>query len=160
MASSTQWTWVWASSRSLWRTGKPGIPQSMGVTKSRTQLSNWITTTIPVMVLSLENRVFVDDQIKMKSLQWNQMQCDRCLCRKEKFWHRNRHLPLLHFLQRKEDDGKTHGEYLYKIRTNWGSWKLNMEQILTHSPQKKSTLAAPVFRTSSLLFCKTTNFYC
>ena len=30
MASPTQWTWVWARSRSLWRTGKPGILQSMG----------------------------------------------------------------------------------------------------------------------------------
>ena len=26
---TTQWTWVWASSRSLWWTGKPGLLQSM-----------------------------------------------------------------------------------------------------------------------------------
>ena len=26
----TQWTWVWASSRRQWRTGKPGMLQSMG----------------------------------------------------------------------------------------------------------------------------------
>ena len=25
MASPTQWTWVWANSRSWWRTGKPGV---------------------------------------------------------------------------------------------------------------------------------------
>ena len=30
MASPSQWTWVWASSRSWWRTGKPGVLQSMG----------------------------------------------------------------------------------------------------------------------------------
>ena len=30
MASPTQWTCVWASSRRQWRTGKPGMPQSMG----------------------------------------------------------------------------------------------------------------------------------
>ena len=30
MASSTQWTWVWVSSRSRWCTGKPGVLQSMG----------------------------------------------------------------------------------------------------------------------------------
>ena len=30
MASLTQWTWVWASSRSCWWTGKPCILQSMG----------------------------------------------------------------------------------------------------------------------------------
>ena len=31
MASLTQWTWVWASSESWWRTGKPGVVQSMGL---------------------------------------------------------------------------------------------------------------------------------
>ena len=30
MASPTQWTWVWVSSRSWWWTGKPGVLQSMG----------------------------------------------------------------------------------------------------------------------------------
>ena len=30
MASPTQCTWVWASSGSWWRTGKPGVLQSMG----------------------------------------------------------------------------------------------------------------------------------
>ena len=30
MASPTQWTWVWASSRSWWWTGKPGMLQSLG----------------------------------------------------------------------------------------------------------------------------------
>ena len=31
MASPTQWTWVWASSRSWWWTGKPGMLQSLGL---------------------------------------------------------------------------------------------------------------------------------
>ena len=30
MASLTQWTWAWANSRRWWRTGKPGVLQSMG----------------------------------------------------------------------------------------------------------------------------------
>ena len=30
MASSTGWTWVWASSGSCWCTGKPGVLHSMG----------------------------------------------------------------------------------------------------------------------------------
>ena len=30
MASLTQWTWVWASSGWWWRTGRPGMVQSMG----------------------------------------------------------------------------------------------------------------------------------
>ena len=45
MASPTQWTWVWASSGSWWRTGKPGVLQSMGLQRVRhdwaTEL-NWI----------------------------------------------------------------------------------------------------------------------
>ena len=40
MASLTQWTWVWASSRSWWWTGKPGMLQSMG-SQSQTRLSDW-----------------------------------------------------------------------------------------------------------------------
>ena len=31
MVSLTQWTWVWASSRRWWRTGKPGVQQSTGL---------------------------------------------------------------------------------------------------------------------------------
>ena len=30
MASSTQWTWVWANARRWWRAGKPDMMQSMG----------------------------------------------------------------------------------------------------------------------------------
>ena len=30
-ASLTQWTWVWVSSGKWWRTGKPGVLQSMGL---------------------------------------------------------------------------------------------------------------------------------
>ena len=31
MASPTHWTWVWANSGNWWRTGKPGMLQSMGL---------------------------------------------------------------------------------------------------------------------------------
>ena len=40
MASPTQWTWVWASSRSWWWTGKSGMWQSLGW-QSQTWLSDW-----------------------------------------------------------------------------------------------------------------------
>ena len=44
MASLTQWTWVWASSRSWWLAGKPGMLQSMGLQRvghdSETELMN------------------------------------------------------------------------------------------------------------------------
>ena len=38
MASRTQWTWVWASSRGWWRTGKPGMLQSL---RSQTVGHDW-----------------------------------------------------------------------------------------------------------------------
>ena len=44
MASPTQWIWVWASSRSWWRTGKPGVLQSIGSQRVRYDLVtelNW-----------------------------------------------------------------------------------------------------------------------
>ena len=34
IASPTWWTWVWASSRSWWWTGKPGVLQSNGVQRA------------------------------------------------------------------------------------------------------------------------------
>ena len=40
MASPTRWTWVWASSGSWWRTGKPSMLQSMG---SQRLGHNWVT---------------------------------------------------------------------------------------------------------------------
>ena len=40
MASPSRWTWVWASSGSWWRTGKPGMLQSMG---SQRLGHNWVT---------------------------------------------------------------------------------------------------------------------
>ena len=42
MASPTWWTWVWASSGSWWRTGKPGMLQSMGLQElNTTERLNW-----------------------------------------------------------------------------------------------------------------------
>ena len=41
MASLTQWTWVWASSRSWWWTGQAWHAAVHGVAKSRTWLSDW-----------------------------------------------------------------------------------------------------------------------
>ena len=40
MASPVRWTWVWASSRSWWWTGKPSVLQSMG---SRRVRHDWVT---------------------------------------------------------------------------------------------------------------------
>ena len=43
MASRTQWTWFWDSSGRWWRTGMPGVLQSMGLQRVGTWLSNWTT---------------------------------------------------------------------------------------------------------------------
>ena len=40
MASLIQWTWVWANSGRWWRTGKPGVMQSMG---SQSTVHDWVT---------------------------------------------------------------------------------------------------------------------
>ena len=40
MASSTQWTQVWANSERQWRTEKPGLLQSVG-SQNQTRLSDW-----------------------------------------------------------------------------------------------------------------------
>ena len=39
MASLTQWTWVWANTGREWRTGKPGLLQSMGSQRVRHNLA-------------------------------------------------------------------------------------------------------------------------
>ena len=40
MTSPTQWTWVWASSRTWWRTGKPSVLQSL---ESQRVRNDWVT---------------------------------------------------------------------------------------------------------------------
>ena len=53
MASSTEWIWVWVSSRRWCRTWKPGMLQST-VMKSQTQLSNWTTTWLNESMVILQ----------------------------------------------------------------------------------------------------------
>ena len=43
MASLTQWTWVWASSRSWWWTGKPGVLQFMG--RKESDMTRWLNNS-------------------------------------------------------------------------------------------------------------------
>ena len=68
MASLTQWTWIWVSSRSWWWTEKPGVLQSMG-SQSRAWLSDW---TVPIW-------------IKIKYFNWNKMNSEN-LGREVKKW--------------------------------------------------------------------------
>ena len=58
IALLTPWTWVWVSSRSCWRTGKPGVLQSMGSQRVGhewlTEL-NWTELSLPVRESDLIN---------------------------------------------------------------------------------------------------------
>ena len=72
MASVTQWTWVWASSRRWWKTGMPGVLQSIRsqrvghdwVTKQQQQQHNLVLelglkTLMTFLILSLTTSLFL-----------------------------------------------------------------------------------------------------
>ena len=67
MASLTPWIWVWADSGRWWRTGKPGVLQSMRLQKVR---HNWtvIITTYSLVSCCLENRLFESKSILLSNL--------------------------------------------------------------------------------------------
>ena len=69
MASPTQWTWDWASSRSWWWTGKPGVLQFMG---SQMVRHDWATELKRTELLSL--REFQGFQkLCTRNKGWNQI---------------------------------------------------------------------------------------
>ena len=53
MASPAQWTWVWASSGRWWRTGKPGMLQSIG---SQRVGHDWVTEQTTVVPTYTEHK--------------------------------------------------------------------------------------------------------
>ena len=55
MASPTQWTWVWASSKSWWWTGKPGMLQSMGSQRVRQDWATELKWTGPLKTVYSRN---------------------------------------------------------------------------------------------------------
>ena len=64
MASWTQWTWVWASSRSWWWTGKPGMLQSTASQRVRHDWAtepNWGTTEYNLEVNWSELNLFKEN---------------------------------------------------------------------------------------------------
>ena len=64
MALPTQWTWVWANSRRWWRTGKPGVLQSMGSQRvgddwaTEQQNTLWTRPVPPLIFISLATNLF------------------------------------------------------------------------------------------------------
>ena len=61
MAWPTQWTWVWASSRSSWWTGKLGVLQSM---ESQRVRHNWVTKLNWVNLPEKEFRIMIVNMIQ------------------------------------------------------------------------------------------------
>ena len=63
MVSPTQWTWVWANARRWWRTGKPGVLQSMGSQRvwhdlaTTMDLNNWINQLLFISSVSQKRNV-------------------------------------------------------------------------------------------------------
>ena len=64
MASLTRWTWVWASSRRWWWTGKPGMLQSWGCKElgMTERLNNNCTEKLP----DITKRRYVTEEIILK----------------------------------------------------------------------------------------------
>ena len=79
MASLTWWTWVWASSRSWWRIGKPGILQSTGSQEVghdwATEL-NWIWNNRSLPAFQKTFHCFLLAAAAAKSLQLCLTPCD------------------------------------------------------------------------------------
>ena len=86
MASPAQWTWIWASSRRWWRTGKPGMLQSVGSQKFRQDLvterqpqreksSAWMYIVCRLLVLSY----FLARCIKISSIDWLELKNRRII---------------------------------------------------------------------------------
>ena len=63
MASQTHWIWVWVSSGRWWRTGKPGVLQSMGSQRVR---HDWVIEQqqLSLLNISLNNRNFENESQK------------------------------------------------------------------------------------------------
>ena len=58
IASSTQWTWVWANSRRQWRTRKPGVLQSMG-SQSWIWLSEWTELNFTALLCKVNELTWI-----------------------------------------------------------------------------------------------------
>ena len=73
MAWPTQWTWVWASSRSWWWTGRPGMLQSMGSQRVGhdwvTKLTEyWVGLPFPCPAKAWANRTWINNKTWIYSL--------------------------------------------------------------------------------------------
>jgi len=70
MASLTQWTWVWACSGRWWRTGRPGVLQSMG---SQRAGHDWVTELNQMNLLKAFSFFFI--YYYCKAFSFNAVKC-------------------------------------------------------------------------------------
>ena len=70
MASLTQWTWIWANSGRQWRTGEPGVLQSMGLQRVGHDLvTEQLLREGSLKYLSYWNKFFLK-QHKISTINW------------------------------------------------------------------------------------------
>ena len=82
MASLTQWTWVWASSRSWWWTGKAGMLQSM---ESQRVAHDWVTELKLLWSVGDENSSLLSFRSMLKHNASSDfiLHCKHCLKKRE-----------------------------------------------------------------------------
>ena len=68
MASPTQCTWVWANSGRWWRTGKPGMLQSMGLQES--DMTEWLNWT-ELKHCAWWKKPITQDRMRLILFMWN-----------------------------------------------------------------------------------------
>ena len=73
IASPTQWTWVWARSGRWWRTGRPGVLQSVGLQRVR---YDWTTVQHPLGSWRISDFLPNECQSEPQSLVREQTWCD------------------------------------------------------------------------------------
>ena len=71
MASPTQWTWVWASSRSWLWTGKPGVLCSMGLERVG---HDWVTELIPNYPVETHSVLACHSKDNVQIWHWREME--------------------------------------------------------------------------------------
>ena len=91
IASSTGWTWVWASSGSSWWTGKPGLLQSVGLQTVGcdwvTELDKYCQSTMLYFFYENEKLAYTKKSFfALWAFRWHSGKESICQFRGHKFW--------------------------------------------------------------------------
>ena len=87
IASLTQWTWVWASTRRWWRTGKPGVLQSIGsqIVRPTKRLNNH--PSLPC--LQLEDSFLTEQKEMEQRFHWGRKKLEFWMVKQLEFVEQN-----------------------------------------------------------------------